>query len=486
MTYERTRLGSDETGSPLLESIGQQRFDQAASMTRVCTESAPNRWLFIAVGIAAGLFVGRWLKRRHRKSNPMPWSVLKVGDGFWVVNDERTGDTLGFVVEMKGYYSAHTAKRVFIGAMPTLVSAAGLVYGRFWEKFEGADTLVGVPAQNPKWTLEKRLGGGEYVVVGDETVGLVCEDEHAPGTWEAATGLHKARGGFSDEASAIEWVLANAKVKHVEIPVVSEKGTLIDSLQEEDSTERQEQVSKSRKRLAKEKVKAAKEELPDEELDKRIVITLYRSKIKGKTYTKDLAGKEREVPKQLLLPKSLTADEIAPKVKSTRNRVFDRAKALARDNRIFGVCGYKIVNVPTTREDSKGRKIMTFRQKKAFVCKFAAFGPNGEVGFFARGEHKLPEENPGYQKELPFKTKKYIVKERKPLYRSTAGRMVWSKWKEVSKHDTLTAALNDTFIRHPPAVHPEWRKQRAVFLGKTRVSEGNVLLKEYRNLPEQP
>ena len=445
MTYERSILGS-----AVLPAEPVQNGTAAAR------PSDMNRWLLVSIGIAAGIVVGRWLKRRHPSRNPMPWSELKVGPGFWAIIDERTTETLGYVVEMKGYYSAHTAKRVFIGAMPTLVSAAGLVYGRFWEKFEGADTLVGVQAPNPDYHFETMMPGITKVMIGTKEIGWAIDHD---GVWEASSSIGKGyKMGFQDMESAAEWLVSDIEKKvEPEPKPEQEKGSLYEVFSPEREVTHKEEVKKSKKRLSKEKAKIARQELTDEELDKRIVITLYRSKIKGKTYTKDLSGKEREVAKQLLLPKSLTADEIAPKVKSTRNRVFDRAKALARDSRIFGVCGYRIVNVPTTREDSKGRKIMTFRQKKALVCKFAAFGPNGEVGFFAKGEHQLPEENPGYQEALPFRMRQYIVKERKPLYRSTAGRFVWSEWKEVSKHDTLTAALKATFIRHPAALHSDWQ-----------------------------
>jgi hypothetical protein len=144
--------------------------------------------------------------------------------------------------------------------------------------------------------------------------------------------------------------------------------------------------------------------------------------VKGKTYTKAPSGVERPEAKQLVLPKGMTAAEIAKKVKSTERRVLARCKALARAKRIFGVCGWRKVDVPTTRIDPQGRKVMTFRKKRRQVCKFATFGPDGSVGFFARGEHKLPDENPD-QPEFSFVQRAYVVKERKPIARSTGRRM---------------------------------------------------------------
>jgi hypothetical protein len=128
---------------------------------------------------------------------------------------------------------------------------------------------------------------------------------------------------------------------------------------------------------------------------------------------------------------------------------------------------------------------MTVRKKRRQVCKFATFGPDGSVGFFARGEHKLPDENPD-QPEFSFVQRAYVVKERKPIARSTGRRMRYSKWKEVSRHDTLTSAKRGARLWHPPGTHRDWRKQRAIFFEGKRVSDGDRLMPKYRGLPEQP
>jgi hypothetical protein len=374
MTYEYTSLGITEaTAEELWEDIGEQRAQQAVEMVAARQASTPNRWLIIGLGIGAGWLIGRWLKRRDWQQNPMPWSLEKVSkSGLLGVFDERTGETLGYVLPMKGYFAALTQKQAVIGDMPTAAAAAGLVYGRFYEKFAGADTLFDVPAPNPEYEFSPMLPGMMAVLHHRTNIGYVNEQED--GSWEAQVGGGVPKKGFATPEDAAEHLL------DVHMP--------------RERAKRREETKKRVKELAKQEEKEELIRVDDAELDNRIIITLYRSKTKGKSYKKAPSGVERGEAKQLLLPKKMTPAEIAKKVKAPERRVTARCRALARAKKIYGHCGYRKVDIPTTKVDPKGRKVMTFKKARRMRCWFAAFGPAGELGLFARGEHKLPEENP--------------------------------------------------------------------------------------------
>jgi hypothetical protein len=174
MTYELTSLGTTEASpEELWEEIGRQRAEQAVEMVQAREAARVPRWLVIGLGLGAGWLIGRWLKRRGLERNPMPWhlvAVTKRGD-HWVVLDDSTGEAVGYVLKMDGHFAALTPKQAIIGSMPNLPAAAGLVYGRFWEKFGGADTIVDMPASNPDYRIDIWAPKMGRIYVGSKQVG---------------------------------------------------------------------------------------------------------------------------------------------------------------------------------------------------------------------------------------------------------------------------------------------------------------------------
>jgi hypothetical protein len=336
----------------------------------------------LGLGVAGGYLAASLLFGRRLRSNPLPWQLVpgrRDTESFSVFYGP---ELIGYVVQGRSGYSAHTDKgAVIAGPIPSPVVAGAIVYDRWMESFGASKTLAGVDATrpgyleaNPGWSIKQLTPGDAELMVGDERIayGILYEgdgwtfypeDSSQPASVQGVKDLKDAAA----KAYSV-WLDVSLGALLAPEPVPTAEGAELWKVFAKAEEEAEVQAEKAEKKIARRKEKV---DLSPEEIEWAILETVQKAKRRGKR------GRKWARP--------VSDAEIAAKLGVTVKAVRDSGIKLANEGVIYAHTAFRKVPEAMELRDPKGRRILTSQKKRRKRTMFAEHGPRGQKGHF---EHK--------------------------------------------------------------------------------------------------